>query len=177
MAPLNIRVRFSNNDDLQPPLFDPLLALINRVYFEAEGFLFQPGTQRITAEPLKALLEKRIILLAEVKNEIVGCIHLKQFDAQTAGFGLLVADTRYHGKGIGRALVNEAEQWAIKQGCSIMQLELLCPKHSEPAQKTFLKTWYTRLGYIKGERIPFFNEASLIVPCDFISYQKQLSKK
>lgn len=174
MTPLDIRVRFSNSDDLQPHLFDPLLTLINRVYFEAEGFLFKPGTKRITAEPLKALLAERVILLAELKNEIVGCIHLKQFDVQAAGFGMLVADTRYQGRGIGRTLVNEAEQWAVQQGCSIMRLELVCPKHYEPPQKTFLKTWYTRLGYIKVGCIPFPNEASLIVACDFTSYQKQL---
>ena len=60
---------------------------------------------------------------------------------------MLVAAPEYRGTGVGRALVDFAEQRALERGMRAMQLELLVPRTWRHPNKEFLSAWYGRRGY------------------------------
>jgi GNAT superfamily N-acetyltransferase len=65
-------------------------------------------------------------LVAAVDGRPVGWLHAAICEYVEAGtfvvIGGLVVDSSYRRKGIGRKLIEQAEDWAKKQGCSIVRL-------------------------------------------------------
>ena len=60
-----------------------------------------------------------------------------------------------------------------------MRLELLTPRSFRQPSKEFLKSWYSRIGYISGKTEPFEKDypehaAKLLVECDFTIWLKLL---
>jgi GNAT superfamily N-acetyltransferase len=170
-----INIRLSSRKDLEKGVVQDLCNLINRVYGEAEAGLFHPGRQRILLTALEKLVEAQALLVAEIENKIVGCVHVELLDENRAKLGMLTVDTNYQSWGIGRELVKTAEKWAIDKNCSIMRLELLTPKRGTHVQKEFLKSWYQRLGYSAQFNTRYEAENALAVPCYFTVYHKELS--
>ena len=80
-------------------------------------------------------------------------------------------------QGIGLALVQGAENFAIDEGCFSIQLELLQPKDWAHNVKVMLDNWYTKMGYQKGEVLNFSDYYPQLVPllscdCTFTAYTK-----
>ena len=62
-----------------------------------------------------------------------------------------------------------------------MELELLAPRDTKHPVKEWLHTWYSKLGYVKGEQKEFATDypefAKLLSePCTFTVYTKDLKK-
>ena len=68
---------------------------------------------------------------------------------------MLAVKDEASGKGLGKLLVNAAEQESKKNGCTHNRMELLTPLGWEHPVKKWLHAWYTRLGYVAGESEPF----------------------
>ena len=70
--------------------------------------------------------ENQQFLVAEVHGRVVGWLHALVAEYIEAGvfvvIGGLVVDRDHRRQGIGRMLMQEAEGWAIRQGCSIVRL-------------------------------------------------------
>ncbi len=126
-----------------------LVSMINQVYLESEAELWKDEHDRITIPRLIEIIDKRELLLAVNGNSICGCIHLEPMDESMFKFKMLVANPEFKGKGIGSVLVDFAENEARKKDVKKMQLELLVPTEFEHADKIFLNSWYTRIGYEK----------------------------
>ena len=62
-------------------------------------------------------------------------------------FGMLAVGPSSAGKGIGKALIAAAENWARDQGHEEMLCEILKPRTWVHEYKAFLTEWYTKLGY------------------------------
>jgi len=124
--------------------------MINEVYQESEGKIWKDGYERISKSSLLEIITKGEFLLAVTGAEICGCIHLEPMDGRMAKFKMLVANPAFKGLGVGSLLVNYAEEIAKSKGVHKMQLELLVPTEFEHADKIFLKSWYTRIGYKKN---------------------------
>lgn len=167
-------IRQPEQKDLTPEKVARLCALINLVYQEAEDGLLQPDSIRITETDLRTLLKNKELLLAEADGNTIGCVKLTLIDTDHAMFGMLVTSHAYRGTGIGRQLVDAAEQWARTQGCHTMCLELLTPTHWQQEHKEFLKAWYTRLGYRIHSSKVFEKAHHQITECDFCLYEKSL---
>lgn len=169
-----INIRFPNDNDLEEKNIESFLSMINHAYDDAEKGLFHPGTIRITKIALKKLLTINALLLAEINNQVVGCVHIEIVDENIAKFGMLTSDANYRGLKIGSKLIQAAETWAIKNKRAIMRLELLTPKQWKQAHKEFLISWYSRLGYSPQYTKLFDSEKNLSTPCDFTVYHKNL---
>jgi GNAT superfamily N-acetyltransferase len=157
-----------------------LSSLINNVYDDAESGMWQISDSRTDPEEVKSLIKKQNLIVALIDDAIVGAVAVKSMnDGRTGEFGMLVADRSYRGLGIGSALVIAAENWARDKGFQRMRLELLEPRHWEQPGKTFLKRWYSRIGYVPDKTEPFETmhpekTNNLATECDFTVWHKTL---
>ena len=97
----------------------------------------------------------------------------------TGEFGMLVAAPDQRGTGVGRALVDFAEQRSRERGLRTMQLELLVPREWPHPSKEFLKAWYGRIGYRlvrTGNLDDTYPQLAplLATPCDLEIHEKPL---
>ncbi len=153
--------------------------LVNRVYAVAEDGLWIEAATRTTMREMTELIAAGQIAVARIDGRIVGSVRIQRLDAGTGEFGMLVADPAHRGQGIGRELVNFAEELSRQRGLEVMQLELLVPREWKHPTKEFLRAWYTRIGY-RPVRSGTIDESYpqlaplLATPCDFVIYRKDL---
>jgi GNAT superfamily N-acetyltransferase len=178
---MTLNIRQSSAADATGEITSTLVTLINAVYQEAEGDMWKPdNTGRTNVDEVGKYLIDGELFIAEINGEIVGTVKIEHIGEKTLAFGMLVANPDIRGKGIGRELVKKCESHAIKNGYTIMQLELLTPRHWENASKEFLKVWYARIGYKPTKPRPFeevseqrMNEFA--TECDFTVWSKDLT--
>ena len=70
--------------------------------------------------------DNQLLLVADAGGEAIGWIHVAvhpylENDASAEILGLVVRDAQ-RGRGIGAALVDAAESWAIRQGCGLLRV-------------------------------------------------------
>jgi GNAT superfamily N-acetyltransferase len=154
--------------------------LINAVYEQAEAGLWVDRASRTSGPEIAELIARGQIATARSGDRVVGAVRVHALDGDAAEFGMLAADPAQRGLGIGRALVAFAEGWAVDQGLSFMQLELLVPTTWDHPSKQFLREWYSRLGYRvvrTGKLEESYPDLAplLATPCDLVVYRKALS--
>jgi GNAT superfamily N-acetyltransferase len=160
-------------------LVDHLTRLINDVYEVAESGLWRDGAKRTTASELADLIRGEQIAVATRHDQIAGAVRIHDVGDDVSEFGILVAAPEHRGTGVGRALVDFAEQRSRERGLRAMQLELLLPRTWQHPTKEFLKAWYGRIGY-RRVRTGSFDAAYphlaplLATPCDLAVYEKPL---
>jgi len=156
--------------------------LINEVYAVAEQGLWADGTSRTSVSQVTELTRAGQIATARAGSELAGCVRIQRLDHDTAEFGMLAVATACRGTGVGGELVRFAEQSSWDNGCHIMQLEVLMPRHWSHPSKDFLTGWYTRIGY-ELARTGSIEESYpdlapfLATPCDFVIYRKSLAER
>ena len=100
----------------------------------------------IVAERIERLLARRDqqFMVAELDGDVVGWVHVGIIEyIETGAFaviGGLVVDRGHRKHGIGRVLMDRAEDWARTQGCGIMRLW-------SSAMRTEAHRFYEHLGY------------------------------
>ncbi|HEV2780455.1 MAG TPA: GNAT family N-acetyltransferase [Actinophytocola sp.] len=160
-------------------LMADLTDLINKVYAESEHGLWVDGAARTSVEELAELTEAGQLAVARMDGLLAGCVRIQRLDDGAGEFGMLAADPRHRGIGIGRGLIDFAERTCRAAGADEMQLELLVPRNWTHPHKEFLATWYTRIGY-RPTRTRSIEEAYpalaplLATPCDIVVYRKSL---
>jgi 2-hydroxy-6-oxonona-2,4-dienedioate hydrolase len=157
-----------------------LTELINQVYEESERGLWVAGGTRTTPAELAGMIRARTIAVARLAGHVVGCVRVQRLESGEGECGLLAADPRLRGIGIGRELLSFAEEACRRDGLTTMQLELLVPRHWTHPSKEFLASWYIRSGYRQvrtgslGDDYPALAPL-LATPCDFAIYHKDLT--
>jgi GNAT superfamily N-acetyltransferase len=154
--------------------------LINQVYAVAEEGLWVAGAARTTMGEVADLTRIGELAVAGLDGRIVGCVRVRRLDGGKGEFGMLAADPAHRGAGIGRELVDFAEQQSRQHGLTAMQLELLVPRNWSHPAKEFLTAWYTRMGYrvLRATTIDETYPALaplLATTCDFLIYHKDLN--
>jgi GNAT superfamily N-acetyltransferase len=174
-----IATRLPTPSDLEPGNVRRLSDLINDVYDDAESGMWKRRGTRTNPDEVAKLLRAGALILAELDGVVVGSVNVCLLGEGIGEFGILVADRTQRGLGIGSALVQAAEQWARRQGCHTMRLEILTPRHWTHPSKEFLKQWYARIGYVAQATEPFEAMHPDLVPalateCDFTVWHKAL---
>lgn len=142
---------------------EALVPLINRA-FEIELEFFT--TERIDVSETQEHLEKGTCLLAERDGRLAGCNYV-ELRGEAGYFGLLSVDPAYQGCGLGRKLVDQAEDLCRNAGCGVMQIRVL-------NHRTELPPFYEKLGYgvIGTEEVEQTPSARL--PYHFLLMEKKL---
>ncbi|HEY2204391.1 MAG TPA: GNAT family N-acetyltransferase [Pseudonocardia sp.] len=159
-----------------------LTFLVNEVYRVAEAGLWHDGPdrpERTDPAELGRLVAAGEIVVARLVDEVVGCVRVRRVAEDTGELGMLVADPRRRGSGLGGELVRFAERTCATRGLATMELELLVPRAGEHPVKRFLADWYGRLGYRVTRRRPAADAypalaPALAVPCDFLTFRRTL---
>lgn len=151
-----------------------------RAYAETEIEIWGENYIRISFEEYKMVIEKEFVFSALLNDEVVGTILLSNHGKGHFSFGLLAVDFKHKGLGIGRKLIDKAEQKARNLGGIKMTLEILKPQNQIIPFKEQLADWYQRLGYhylftksfieLKPNRVE--KAKLLITPSVFDCYEK-----
>ena len=142
---------------------EALVVLINRA-FQVEKDFFT--TERIDLAETLAHFEKGRFLLVEKDGTIAGCNYV-ELRGEAGYFGLLSIDPGYQGRGLGRTLVEQAEEFCRNAGCSRMQIRVL-------NHRTELPPFYEKLGYHFARLEEVEQVPSARMPYHFIVMEKEL---
>jgi len=115
-----------------------MLAIINAA-FAIETFI--AGTRTNDAE-LASMMEKGIFLLGLGEHDqIVASVYV-EIKGEHGYFGMLSIEPAQQGKGFSRTMVQAAEDYCRKQGCTAMDLTVL-------SLRTELPPLYRKFGYLE----------------------------
>lgn len=169
----NIQVYSSLEKTLSSSDIIRVYDILRIAYRDTEEEVWGKDYVRIPFDEFKELLINPGLLVAYYNNKVAGVIHVYPIDSKNYGFGLLGADFALGGKGIGTALINTAEDYAINQGAEKMQIAILRVQHEDVPHKVRLAKYYKRLGYIythsedSGQTFPPDKQEKLAAPSNF----------
>ena len=108
--------RLATVDDV-PAIAD----LVNRA-FAVERF-FKIG-DRTTSGEIGQMMHRGAFLLAERGDTLAGCVFVRGTGA-VGYFGMLSIEPRLQGQGIGRAMVDAAEEHLRRRGCAEIEIHVV----------------------------------------------------
>jgi predicted N-acetyltransferase YhbS len=139
-------------------------ALINAAY-QVERF-FVSG-DRTSEDEVRRHMAKGTFLIAEQDAAPIGCIYTEQ-RGDRGYFGLLAVDPAHHGQGLGRSLIERAEEHFRRAGCRAVDIQVVDLRIELPP-------FYRRFGYVETGTAPFTDPEKATRPCHFILMSKQLT--
>ena len=146
-----------------PPDVDALVSLINAA-FVVERPIF--GGDRTSAEGVRAYLERGTFLVAEDLNGLAGCVYV-ELRGDRAYIGLLSVAPARQGSGLGRLLMQAAEDFCRGKKCVAVDLRVV-------SARTPLPGFYRHLGYTETHTSELPADAHPKIPCRFIHMSKRL---
>lgn len=111
------------------------------------------GNIRTNESTVHSVIEQpnSVMLKYTDEQQIVGCVNLQQHDNKTY-LGMLSVSPHLQGAGIGKHLLNAAEEYAQQINCTTVYMTVI-------SVRTELINWYQRHGYKdSGERKPFIED-------------------
>jgi GNAT superfamily N-acetyltransferase len=111
---------------------------VTNAAFAIESFL--DGT-RTDEERLIAMMQKGIFLVADHNGQVVASVYI-EIRGLRGYFGMLAVDPAKQGTGLGRAMIEAAEDHCRREGCNAMDLTVLSLRPELPA-------FYRRFGYVE----------------------------
>lgn len=141
--------------------------LINRA-FEVEAF-FAIG-DRTSEEQVSAKLDVGVFFLAEVRDRLMGCVHVEYREHGRGYIGMLAVDPTAQRAGIGRQLMRVAEQHCLQAHCAEVLITVI-------NLRTELLSFYGRLGYVEHGTAPYSDAHRATQPVHFIVMRKALGRQ
>jgi GNAT superfamily N-acetyltransferase len=114
-----------------------LVTVINAAYLVEQFFV---AGDRTDAETVRHLMRKGVFLVErDNSGEMAGCVYVERRGSR-GYFGMLAVDPSRQGTGLGRKLIEAAEQYARDGGAAAMDIRVV-------NLRTELPPFYRRLGY------------------------------
>ena len=142
---------------------EAITRLINAA-FQVERFFLD--ADRIDIQEVRSRLGTGKFILAEA-NGATGCVYVEP-GGDRAYLGLLSVDPALQRSGIGKRLVNAAEDHCRAAGCHFMDLRIVNLRSELPP-------FYRKLGYTENGTAPFPENARPKLPCHFLIMSKRLT--
>jgi len=141
-----------------------LVKFINKAFARDNYF---KRTDRTNSEQMTEYLRKGNFLLLEDLGELIGLVYIELRKKGRGYIGLLTVNPDKQGGGVGRQLMQVAEDFCRDHGCTIAEIDVI---NLRPE----LVAWYGGQGYEVVGEAPYPRPEILIQPCHFISLQKNL---
>lgn len=139
---------------------DMLVRIINAA-FQVEKFFIE--TDRIDLPQVREFLGKGEFLVGDES----ACVYLEP-RGNRCYLGLLSVLPESQGKGLGRLLMEAAEERARELGCAAMDLRIV-------NLRTELPAFYRRMGYLETGSSDFPADVQTLLPCYFVEMAKALA--
>jgi GNAT superfamily N-acetyltransferase len=138
-----------------------LVRLINAAFRVELAFI---EGDRIDREGVRAYMGKGKFLVAEDSAGLAGCVYV-EVQGDRGYLGLLGVDPPRQGTGLGRKLMDAAENYFREVGCRAIDLRIVSARAPLPA-------FYRHLGYLETATAPFAPDVPVKVPCHYILMSK-----
>lgn len=145
-----------------PSDVDALTQLINAA-FQVEKPFF--NEDRVNPQKVRTYMGTGEFLLQEDSDGLAGCVYV-EVQKDRGYVGLLSVDPPQQGTGLGRKLMDAAEDYFRAVGCRGVDLRVISPR-------TPLLAFYGRLGYIETGTAPFSAEVQRKVSGHYILMSKE----
>lgn len=125
--------------------------------------------ERVTREELGALMADPAVTILAARDgaDLIGCVAVTRKDASLGYLGMLCVSPTLQSSGLGRRLLDAAEDHARGLGIAAMEMTVIDSRAS-------LIAWYERRGYVfTGERRPF--PVLRDPPVTFVVLEKRLA--
>src|SRR6267378_4748475 len=153
-----LRFRLASSADAEA-----LARLINAAFRVEQPFI---EGDRTSPGGVRTYMEKGKFLLAENVAGLAGCVYV-ELRANRGYLGLLGVDPARQGTGLGRKLMDAAENFFRQAGCVAVDLRVV-------SARTPLPSFYRHLGYLETGTAPFAPDVPAKVPCRYILMSKTL---
>lgn len=160
--PSSITIRTATRDDAAS-----IIPLVNAA-FVVEDFL--EGT-RTDAERMAKSMETGNFLVAEDRTGNLAAAVYVEVNGERGYFGMLAVNPTQQGQGLGRRMIDAAENFLRTAGCQWVDIKVLSPREGLP-------DYYRKFGYAESGREDFRPSRSLKpgVECHCIVMVKRLSE-
>jgi GNAT superfamily N-acetyltransferase len=153
--------------------------MVNQVFTMEDRGLWRPGHTRTDVDQIVQMARSGELVVAELDGSQVGVIRVQQIDDRTAYSSMLVTHPGHRGQGIARQLRQYVFDYLRSLGITKLRIDNIAPRNIERQATAFMTDWNERAGYVVVGRVPFEEvhpeiEPMLLVPCDFIQYEKVL---
>ena len=155
----NFTIRLGRNSDAET-----LARLINAAFRVEQPFI---EGERINPDGVRTYMQKGKFLLAEDSSGLAGCVYV-ELRGDRGYLGLLGVDPPRQGAGLGRKLMDAAENYFREAGCRAVDLRIVSARAPLPA-------FYRHLGYVETGTAPFALDVPVKIPCHYILMSKSLS--
>jgi len=142
---------------------EPLAQLINAAFVVEQPFI---EGARIDPPGVRGYMRKGKFLVAEDAAGLAGCVHV-ELRGERGYLGLLGVAPARQGTGLGRKLMDAAEDYFREAGCRAIDLRIISPRTPLPA-------FYEHMGYRQTATAPLAPDVPVKVPCHYILMSKQL---
>jgi GNAT superfamily N-acetyltransferase len=141
-----------------------LVGLINTAFRVELPFI---EGDRVDADGVRSYMLKGKFLVAEDSEGLAGCAYV-QIDGDAGYLGLLGVDPLRQGTGLGRRMMDTAENYFREAGCRAVNLRVI-------SARTPLPAFYRHLGYRETGTAPFAPDVPVKVRCHYILMSKTLA--
>lgn len=142
---------------------DRIAALVNRAFLAESWF---KSADRTNAEQVRELLTKGVFLLLEEEARLLACVYLEP-RGDRVYLGMLSVEQDVQGRGIGRRMMQEAEDFSRRAGHVAIDLRIVHLREELPP-------YYRRLGYVQSGTEPAPDFPGVKVPIHFVRMTKSL---
>ena len=142
---------------------DSLVRLINAAFRVEQPFI---EGDRIDAEGVCSYMAKGKFLVAGDSTALAASVYV-ELRGVRGYLGLLGVDPLRQGTGLGRKMMDAAEDYFREAGCQAVDLRVI-------SARTPLPAFYRHLGYLEIGTAPFAPDAPVKVPCHYILMSKTL---
>ena len=143
-----------------------LVRVINAAY-EVEKFFI--AGDRTDEDAVRRMLRSGVFLTIRDDADagrLIGCVYV-EIRGERGYFGLLAVDPSAQGRGLGRTLVEAAEDHARNAGCSHMDIRTVDLRRELPP-------FYRHLGYVESGHIEPVDEPRALRPFNFVTMSKSI---
>lgn len=143
---------------------EQITLLINSAFGIAEAFFIEED--RINLESVQNYFATGTFLLATIDAAPAACVYVEP-RGDRAYLGLLSVDPARQHDGLGKLLMDAAEEFGRRLGCRHMDLNVVSLRKE-------LFGFYGRRGYVEIGTSPFPADVVTRLPCHFIDMSKSL---
>src|SRR6266481_3388698 len=158
VGPTSLSIRVGQADDV-----NALAVLVNAAFRVEQPFI---EGDRVDAEGVRSYMARGKFLVAGNSSSLAACVYV-ELRGDRGYLGLLGVDPLRQGSGLGRRMMDAAENYFREAGCQAVDLRVI-------SARTPLPAFYRHLGYLEIGTALFAPDVPVKVPCHYILMSKIL---